>query len=246
MYENITDLQHNNPETYRSYSLVFLLTVVIIIIFTGNVLVIFAVLFTPKLRTITNFFVVSLAISDLLVAIIVMPAAIYTNLTGYWPFSKLMCDIWTSADITLCTASILNLCAISIDRYFAITQPLKYSKRRRSKKLALAMLLVVWLMAFLIALPLFFGWHEENRYTIKNCRYNRNRSYVIFSASLSFFIPMIVMVYVYAKIAYVIANRVNRLEQTIMGHSKVRILPKIKNEFQKVNIFFRNTPEEKV
>jgi hypothetical protein len=69
-----------------------------------------------------------------------------------------MCDIWVSLDVLLCTASILSLGAISIDRYLAVTQPLIYSRRRRSKRLALAMIFAVWLAAAAITCPPIFGW----------------------------------------------------------------------------------------
>jgi tyramine receptor len=69
-----------------------------------------------------------------------------------------LCDIWVSLDVLLCTASILSLGAISIDRYLAVTQPLIYSRRRRSKRLALAMILAVWLAAAAITCPPIFGW----------------------------------------------------------------------------------------
>lgn len=70
----------------------------------------------------------------------------------------MLCDLWVSLDVLLCTASILSLCAISVDRYLAVTQPLNYSRRRRSKRLALAMILVVWAAAATITCPPILGW----------------------------------------------------------------------------------------
>lgn len=80
------------------------------------------------------------------------------DVTGSWELGWIMCDIWVSLDVLLCTASILSLGAISIDRYLAVTQPLIYSRRRRSKRLALAMILAVWLAAAAITCPPIFGW----------------------------------------------------------------------------------------
>lgn len=79
--------------------------------------------------------------------------------TGSWELGWVLCDIWVSLDVLLCTASILSLGAISIDRYLAVTQPLIYSRRRRSKRLALAMILAVWLAAAAITCPPIFGWY---------------------------------------------------------------------------------------
>jgi hypothetical protein len=77
---------------------------------------------------------------------------------GSWELGWVLCDIWISLDVLLCTASILSLCAISVDRYLAVTQPLNYSRRRRSKRLALLMILAVWLVAIAITCPPIFGW----------------------------------------------------------------------------------------
>ncbi|KAJ8917777.1 hypothetical protein NQ315_010683 [Exocentrus adspersus] len=98
-------------------ALAVLLSVVIVIVIIGNTLVILAVLTTRRLRTVTNCFVMSLAIADWLVGICVMPPAVAYTLIGAWRLGWVLCDIWVSLDILLCTASILSLCAISVDRY---------------------------------------------------------------------------------------------------------------------------------
>ncbi|XP_025832635.1 probable G-protein coupled receptor No18 [Agrilus planipennis] len=142
----------------QELALVALLSIVIIVTVIGNTLVILAVLTTRRLRTVTNCFVLSLSVADWLVAVFVMPLAVAYHLMGSWVFGWLLCDIWVSLDILLCTASILSLCAISVDRYLAVTQPLTYSRRRRSKRLAFGMILVVWCSSVLITCPPMFGW----------------------------------------------------------------------------------------
>ncbi|GFR74235.1 octopamine receptor [Elysia marginata] len=82
----------------------------------GNVLVISSVLRFERLRGITNFFIVSLAFADLLVAILVMPFNASMEISGKWVFGRTMCDIFNANDVLFSTASILHLCCISMDR----------------------------------------------------------------------------------------------------------------------------------
>ncbi|KAJ9587738.1 hypothetical protein L9F63_018827, partial [Diploptera punctata] len=186
----------------------------------GNTLIIVAVMTTRRLRTVTNCFVMSLAVADWLVGIFVMPPAVAFRLMGNWELGPILCDMWISLDVLLCTASILSLCAISVDRYLAVTQPLNYSRRRRSKRLALLMILAVWLAALAITCPPIFGWYDPDHHKNKTCRYNHNKGYVVFSAMGSFFIPLTVMVYVYARISCVVAQRHNQLTALDSGDQR--------------------------
>ncbi len=173
----------------------------------GNSLVILSVYINRKLRTITNCFVVSLATSDLLVAILVLPLGIKLELTGVWGLGTVVCDMWISCDVMLCTASILNLCCISLDRFFAITNPLIYATKR-SKRLALLMIGLVWVASAVITCPPIFGWQEEGRgQDDVSCELTKDPGYVIYSSLGSFYIPLFVMMFVYARIFQVTIQR---------------------------------------
>lgn len=100
-------------------------------------------------------------------------------------------------------------------RYLAVTQPLIYSRRRRSKRLAGLMIVAVWVLAGAIASPPLLGcFPRATERDSKKCTYNMDSSYVIFSAMGSFFLPMLVMLYVYGRISCVIASRHRNLEAT--------------------------------
>ena len=98
------------------YTAGFFLAVIIFLSITGNILVCIAVYTDRTLRKVGNLFIVSLAISDLFVACLVMVFAVVNDLQGFWVFGDQFCDIWVAFDVMCSTASILNLCAISMDR----------------------------------------------------------------------------------------------------------------------------------
>lgn len=131
--------------------------------FLGNLLVICAFFRTRRLQTVTNYFIASLAFADALVAIFVLPLSIYCyQRDRSWKLGLVLCDLWVSSDVLLCTSSILNLTCISVDRYMAITKPLTYTAYR-SKFLARVMILLVWIVSAVITCPPIFGWRDKNR-----------------------------------------------------------------------------------
>lgn len=94
----------------------FVMGTIIIMAVLGNALVIISVYRHRKLRVITNYYVVSLAMADMLVALCAMTFNASVELTGIWLFSPFMCDMWNSFDVYFSTVSILHLCCISVDR----------------------------------------------------------------------------------------------------------------------------------
>ena len=64
----------------------------------------------------SNLLFISLAVADLLLSSLVMPFAIVNDLSGEWMFGKDYCNLWISTDVMCCTASIISLLAISLER----------------------------------------------------------------------------------------------------------------------------------
>ncbi|KAH8383637.1 hypothetical protein KR009_009776 [Drosophila setifemur] len=177
------------------------LLIVILGTVVGNVLVCIAVCMVRKLRRPCNYLLVSLALSDLCVALLVMPMALLYEVLEKWNFGPLLCDIWVSFDVLCCTASILNLCAISVDRYLAITKPLEYGVKRTPRRMMLCVG-VVWLAAACISLPplLILGNEHEDEDGQPICTVCQNFAYQIYATLGSFYIPLSVMLFVYYQI----------------------------------------------
>ncbi|XP_069325007.1 D(2) dopamine receptor isoform X2 [Eulemur rufifrons] len=184
-----------------------LLTLLIVVIVFGNVLVCMAVSREKALQTTTNYLIVSLAVADLLVATLVMPWVVYLEVVGEWKFSRIHCDIFVTLDVMMCTASILNLCAISIDRYTAVAMPMLYNTRYSSKRRVTVMIAIVWVLSFTISCPLLFGLNnaDQNECIIAN------PAFVVYSSIVSFYVPFIVTLLVYIKIYIVLRRRRKRV-----------------------------------
>ncbi|XP_010180231.1 PREDICTED: D(2) dopamine receptor isoform X3 [Mesitornis unicolor] len=197
---------------YNYYAM--LLTLLIFVIVFGNVLVCMAVSRERALQTTTNYLIVSLAVADLLVATLVMPWMVYLEVVGEWRFSRIHCDIFVTLDVMMCTASILNLCAISIDRYTAVAMPMLYNTRYSSKRRVTVMIAVVWVLSFAISCPLLFGLNnpDENECIIAN------PAFVVYSSIVSFYVPFIVTLLVYVQIYIVLRKRRKRVNTKRSSH----------------------------
>ncbi|KAH8277015.1 hypothetical protein KR026_003912 [Drosophila bipectinata] len=194
----------------------FVIGFIILAAILGNMLVIVSVMRHRKLRIITNYFVVSLAVADMLVALCAMTFNASVMISGKWMFGSVMCDMWNSFDVYFSTASIMHLCCISVDRYYAIVQPLDYPLIMTQRRVFI-MLLMVWLSPALLSfLPICTGWYttaENYKYLKSNphiCEFKVNKAYAIVSSSMSFWIPGIVMLSMYYRI-YQEADRQERL-----------------------------------
>jgi len=187
-----------------AYSLV-LPTMIAATIF-GNVLVVLSVFTYAPLKTIPNFFVASLACADLAVAVLVMPFNVANFVQGRWSFGAVWCNAWLTFDILTCTASILHLCAIALDRYNAIHDPITYAMQRTRRRV-LVKIVVVWATSAVISVPPLIGWNSGSggQHSLYNadseqCQLTDDRSFVVYSASGSFYIPLAIMTVVYIRI----------------------------------------------
>lgn len=174
----------------------------------GNTLVILSVFTYKPLRIVQNFFIVSLAVADLTVAILVLPFNVVNMIIGRWEFGINLCKMWLTSDVLCCTSSILNLCAIALDRYWAITDPINYAQKRTVERV-LILIAGVWILSLVISSPPLIGWNDwPKKFDSRKhpCALNSNPGYRIYSALGSFFIPLVIMSIVYIEI-YVATRR---------------------------------------
>ncbi|AWP14613.1 putative 5-hydroxytryptamine receptor 7 [Scophthalmus maximus] len=180
----------------------------------GNLLVVISVCFVKKLRQPSNYLIVSLAVADLSVALAVMPFVSITDLIGgQWVFGQFFCNVFIAMDVMCCTASIMTLCVISIDRYLGITKPLTYPVRQNGCCMA-KMIVSVWLLSASTTLPPLFGW-AQNVNDGSVCLISQDFGYTVYSTAVAFYIPMSVMLIMYHRIFR--AAKLSAAKHTITG-----------------------------
>ncbi|NXP73500.1 5HT1B protein, partial [Ramphastos sulfuratus] len=185
----------------------------------SNAFVIATVYQTRKLHTPANYLIASLAVTDLLVSILVMPISTIYTVTGKWTLGQIVCDIWLSSDITCCTASILHLCVIALDRYWAITDAVEYSTKRTPKRAAgmialraAGMIALVWVFSICISMPPLF-WRQAKAEEVSHCVVNTDHVlYTVYSTVGAFYFPTLLLIALYGRIYVEARSRI--LKQT--------------------------------
>ncbi|XP_036066578.1 trace amine-associated receptor 1 isoform X2 [Oryzias melastigma] len=175
----------------------------------GNLLVITSIVYFKQLHTPTNYLILSLAVADLLVGVLVFPSSMAVTVSSCMHRQEFFCKIRDSFDITLCTASILNLCCISIDRYYAVCQPLTYVSNITAKVTAI-MILVSWGISVFIGITITVAGFSQG-----SCEENCSSDVVVANTLgpvFSFYLPAVIMLCIYFKIFLVAQKQVNSIQ----------------------------------
>ncbi|XP_060761768.1 trace amine-associated receptor 1-like [Neoarius graeffei] len=187
----------------------------------GNLLVIITVVHFRQLHTSTNYLILSLAVADLLVGGIVMPPSMIRSVETCWYLGNTFCKIHTSLDVTLCTASIFNLCIISLDRYYVVCHPLLYHSKMTPTAIRL-MIIVCWGFSSAIGSGMIFlelnilgnEFYYNNFLCEGACMILQDKAAAVLFPMFCFYIPAVIMLCVYGKIFCTAQRQARAIQST--------------------------------
>ncbi|XP_026197539.1 trace amine-associated receptor 1-like [Anabas testudineus] len=214
--DNFTYILTSTPSVMCVLLYVFLILLSVVTV-CGNFLVIISIIYFKQLHTPTNYLVLSLAVADLLVGVLVFPFSIAFSLSSCLYYEHLFCKIRGSFDITLSTCSILNLCCISVDRYYAVCQPLTY-RAKITHHVVVIMIIVSWGVSALIGIGVIIAGLNNGECEEK-CLIDVLMANTI-GPILSFYLPVIIMLCIYLKIFLVAQRQACSIQSTTCQSTK--------------------------
>ncbi|KAK3554928.1 hypothetical protein QTP86_001563 [Hemibagrus guttatus] len=213
LFQNDSNLEDQNdkvsltdkvPLSYQISTSVLIGALILCSVF-GNACVVAAIALERSLQNVANYLIGSLAVTDLMVSVLVLPMACLYQVLDKWTLGQVACDIFISLDVLCCTSSILHLCAIALDRYWAITEPIDYMKKRTLKRAAV-LIGATWLVGFLISVPPMLIMKSQPKSKAAGmanpeaCAISHDPWYTIYSTFCAFYIPLILMLVLYGRI----------------------------------------------
>ncbi|XP_078029687.1 trace amine-associated receptor 4-like [Epinephelus lanceolatus] len=188
-----------------------------VLIMCGNLLVIISIIYFKQLHTPTNYLILSLAVADLLVGVVVLPFSTILAVSSCWHLEGLLCKVRGCFDVFLCSSSIFNLCLISVDRYYAVCQPLRY-RTKITVRVIVIMILVSWTISALSGIGLTIrGLNEEQS---NKCVLFQHTSSAALGTFFTFYLPSIVLFTIYLKIFMVSQRQVRSIQNTTCQNTK--------------------------
>ncbi|XP_027140128.1 trace amine-associated receptor 1-like [Larimichthys crocea] len=189
-----------------------------VLIMFGNLLVIISIIYFKQLHTPTNYLIQSLAVADLLVGLLVLPFSTILAVSSCWDLEYLLCEVRTTFDIFLCTSSILNLCFISVDRYYAVCQPLRY-RAKINVHVVVIMILVSWTVPALNGITITVLGVNQGQ-SNRKCVLLQNLNSASTGPVLSFYLPAIIMLTIYLNILMVAQRQARSIQKTTCQRKK--------------------------
>ncbi|XP_052268702.1 RYamide receptor-like [Dreissena polymorpha] len=212
-YHGNTSTENNASEPFQiseyvQVLIIVLYTFVILIAICGNGTVCYLVYKYKRMHTVPNYFIVNLAISDIIMALFCIPFTFVANLVlNYWPFGEVLCPAVLYIQTVAVFLSAYTLVAMSIDRYIVIVHPFK---PRISIKQTVLTIFAIWVVSFAIPLPTYYKssviYHSN---TSGQCREDwgnntHQYTYGLLLMVLHYFAPLILLLFCYSRIGYTI------------------------------------------
>ncbi|XP_039979419.1 somatostatin receptor type 5-like [Xiphias gladius] len=171
-------------------------TIVFIVGFLGNTLVIYVVIRYAKMKTVTNMYILNLALADELY-ILGIPFLGTNSALSYWPYGDFFCKVCMTADTMSQFSSTFCLTVMSIDRYLAVVYPIRSAKWRKPQ-VAKVFNGMVWVVSFLIVLPVTIYSHVQEEFNTCNISWPEPRDlwsivFILCTSILGFFVPLFVI-----------------------------------------------------
>ncbi|CAF3725385.1 unnamed protein product [Rotaria socialis] len=202
LYSNCTSAEVSSGTLYRTILIIVGGTILSFLTTAGNLLVLISFRINKQLRTVTNYFLLSLAIADFTIGFFSIPIFFTFFEKDRWPFDSFLCDVWLSVDYTMSNASVANLLLICFDRYFSITRPLTYRTKRTPKRVSI-MIALAWAISCFIWTPWIWAWPLfDKSLPPGDCRlpFASKATVAIPTAIAAFYLPVTLMCLLYFRI----------------------------------------------
>uniref|UniRef100_A0A673KIS9 Muscarinic acetylcholine receptor n=1 Tax=Sinocyclocheilus rhinocerous TaxID=307959 RepID=A0A673KIS9_9TELE len=224
MQHDSHDISYVEGQSYDPLGGHSLWQVILIVVFTGllslitiigNILVMVSFKVNRQLKTVNNYFLLSLAVADLIIGVISMNLYTAYIVMGQWAMGHWACDLWLAIDYVASNASVMNLLVISFDRYFSITRPLTYRAKRTTRR-AGVMIGLAWFVSLILWAPAILFW----QYFVGERTVPLDKCYIQFlsepiitfcTAMAAFYLPVTIMSVLYWRIYKETENRSREL-----------------------------------
>uniref|UniRef100_A0A3P8SYW5 G-protein coupled receptors family 1 profile domain-containing protein n=1 Tax=Amphiprion percula TaxID=161767 RepID=A0A3P8SYW5_AMPPE len=169
----------------------------------GNTLAIYVVLRYAKMKTVTNIYILNLAVADELY-ILGLPFLTTQNVLSYWPFGSFLCRTVMTADSMNQFTSIFCLTVMSIDRYLAVVHPIRSTKWRHPR-VAKKVNAAVWAVSFVVVLPVVIFSDVQDTFNSCNMIWPEPKdvwstAFILYTATVGFFGPLLIICLCYLLI----------------------------------------------